>query len=267
MTSRRIFWAAMGALAAVALGSTARADVVIGNFETGVDGWGSVTGPGSPTYASVTAAADAAHSPVTLGTHALKSTTAAGGFWGPNTGNLVAQYGITTMEQATGISYDLTMNAADLFTGSNDASNFAQSNAVSFSLFGTGGSLGSNTVNNFGQKTAAQVSMTDSLNPTKQSQWNGVDGTRHITWSFASFTVTDPTDGVTKTYSQILAAHPDVPWDLQINFVEQIGDNSGAGDPGSFYFDNVVLATPLPEPASLTLIGLAVPALLRRRRV
>jgi hypothetical protein len=149
-----------------------------------------------------------------------------------------------------------------------------------YSIFGTGGSLGTSTVNVHGQETVAQGGATDILTPTSgtgtttvsnanRGTWSGVDGTHHMTWNLGGFTATDPTDGVTKTFGALFAAHPDVAWNVLIQLPEQTGDNTPDGAPGdagrpTFYFDAMTLVTPTPEPASLG--GLALLSLLGLRR-
>jgi hypothetical protein len=92
--------------------------------------------------------------------------------------------------------------------------------------------------------------------------------------------MTDPVDGQTKNLAQMMVAHPDIQ-DVKFSFVQQTGGGSPVG-PGSFFYDNVRLLNgsgsslsiignfePVPEPGSLILTALAVPAIIgtiRRRR-
>lgn len=230
-------------------GATAPAGAaVIGDFETAaLDGWGADGGPGTPTLSQGTLGA-------TLNSSSLKSVNPQGGFWGPATNNLITSHRADLTNAAT-LSVDVTMIGTQISGDGSAFNGFAQSNELAVTLFSNGG------VNVFSQQNWAAAGVSDSLG--QNAQWNGVDGTRTLVWNLTKFTGTDPSDGQTKTIAQLLAAHPDIV-DAKVAFVEQFG--SGVA-PGAFYFDNVQLVgSGVPEPASLGLLALAVPALALRRR-
>lgn len=240
------------ALVGASLGLVATSHaVLIGDFEDStLDGWGSDGGPGSPTLSQSTTG-------VTHGGSSLKSVIAQNSFWGPATGNLITLHR-SDLQNATTLSFDLTLNGADLNGGSGSYNGFAQSNEMAITLFSP--SSGSN-LSLFIQKNWTAAGVSDSLN--QNAGWNGVDGTRKLTWDLTKFTAVDPTDSQTKTVAQLLAAHSDIS-DAKIAFVEQFNGTSAIG-PGAMYFDNVSL-NPVPEPASMAVLGLGALGLLRRRR-
>jgi hypothetical protein len=257
-----IRWA-LAAAVALAVAPAARAQV---------DMWGTDGGPGTPptTYTSQSAFG------VTTGTNALQATTPQGGFWGPSTGNLLNQGFLSAMQNATTISFDLTLIGTQINGGANFAG-FAQSNEMAVQLFSnSGGSLPSG-ISLFVQKNFAAANGTDTSG--QSATWSGVDGTRTITYDLTQFTATDPTTGSTETIGQILMNHPDIQ-DGKIDFVEQVG--GGTAPNANFFFDNVRLLDAggnnlatigdfeaVPEPSTFALAGLAVPALIgmvRRRR-
>jgi hypothetical protein len=235
-----------------------------------LDMWGTDGGPGTPTLTSQSAFG------VTLGTNALQATNPQGSFWGPSTGNLIGQGFYNQLKNATTISFDLTMIGAQINGGSGNFNGFAQSNEMAIQLFSNAGGSFPTQLNVFSQASFTAASGTDSLN--QGAGWNGVDGTRTLTYSLAAFTGTD-TDGMTKTIGAILAAHPDIA-DAKISFVEQFGSGTTTVGPGNFFFDNVQLTgpggstiignfEPLPEPSTMALAALFVPplaAVIRRRR-
>jgi PEP-CTERM motif len=242
-----------------------------------VDGWGTNGGPGTPptTYTSQSAFG------VTLGTNALQATTPQGSFWGPSTGNLVAagpQNAYSALANATQISFDLTLLSAQINGGSGAFNGFAQSNELAIQLFSAAGGTFPTQLNIFEQQNFTNAGISDSLG--QNAGWNGVDGTRTIKFDLTKFTGTD-TDGATKTIGAILLAHPDMQ-SAQIDFVEQAGNGTTTVGPANFFFDNVRLLDsggntlaiignfePVPEPSSIALAALAIPALVgavRRRR-
>lgn len=249
----------LGFAALIVLGLTSASfgQVVIGDFENGsLDGWQPAPGqPDNPTLTSVPGSTTTPPSN-TLGDSALQVTVNSGGFWGPISQNLVATPDLrNAFINATSISYDMTMIGSELAGGAN-FNGFAQSNEMT---------INSNLGGTFSQhafSTAAGDS--DSLN--QNAGWNGMDGTRTLTYNLANFKVTDPTTKANETYQQYVAAHPELT-DVRFWFVTQFG-NGDAAPTGNFYFDNVVLngVTSVPEPASIGLLSLAAAALILRRR-
>lgn len=239
------------ALALFGAATFVQAQTTIGDFETSsLDGWGSDGGPGSPTLSQGTVG-------VTSGSFSLKSTIAQGGFWGPSTGNLVSISNI--LANSTQLSYDLTLNSADINGGSGNFSGYAQSNELSIQLYSP--SSGSN-INLFIQKNFSTAGISDSSG--QNATWSGVDGTRHIVWDLTKFTATDPHTSTTKTVAQFLNTYSDFT-DIKINFVEQTGGGTPVG-PTSFYWDKVQLnANAAPEPITFGILGLGALAIVCRR--
>lgn len=234
----------------VATTSFAQVPVLIAGFEdASLDGWGSVGGPGSPTYSQ-------SNIGVTQGSFSLKSTNPQNGFWGPSSGNLIP-VNRDNFINATSLSFDITMIGSEINGGSGSFDGFAQANEISISLF----SAVAPGVNIFAQRGAFGA-LTDSSG--LNGQWSGVDGTRTHTWNLLAVTAVDPTDGLTKPVGQIAANHPELEL-IRINLVEQFGNGTATVGPGSFFYDNVRLNV-IPEPASLALVGLLLPALALRRR-
>ena len=233
-----------------------------------LDGWGTDGGPGSPTLVSQSAFG------VTLGANALQATSPQSGFWGPSTGNLIAGGFYNQLKNAATISFDLTLIGTQM-NGGNAFSGFAQSNEMAWEMFSNPGGTFPSTLNVFSQVNFTTGLGTDSLN--QNAGWNGVDGTRTITYNLSTFMGTD-TDGVSKTLLAILTAHPDIA-DTKFSFVEQMG---GGTAPGNFFFDDVKLLDsggttlavigdfePVPEPSSFALVALVAGPLVgvvRRRR-
>ncbi len=226
---------------------------VIGNFETGtLDGWGSDGGPGSPTLSQSTTGA-------TLGSFALQSATAQGGFWGPATGNLIGEGFGGALQGATTLSYDLTLNNSALNGGTAGFNGFAQDNELAITLFGNAGAL-----NLFIQANWSAAGISDSSG--QSAGWNGLDGTRHLVWDLTKFTAVDPADSQTETVAQILAHNPGIT-DAKIAFVEQTGNATASVGPAVFYFDNVQLnGVPEPTMAALVLLGGCLMPIARRWR-
>ena len=161
-----------------------------------LDGWGTDGGPANPTLTSQSTFG------VTLGNFALQSTIAQGGFWGPSTGNLIAQGHRADLQRATTISFDLTLLSSQINGGSGNFTGFAQSNELAYEVFAPSGTPSlPNGINLFVQRNFATGNGTDSLN--QNGGWNGMDGTRTIKFDLTQFMGTDPTTGTMKTLSLI----------------------------------------------------------------
>jgi hypothetical protein len=253
-----------------------------------IDGWGNDGGPGVPPTTMTSQSTFG----VTLGTNALRTTNPQGGFWGTSTPNLVSTdivanplgSQLSALQSAARVSFDLTLLSAQINGGSGNFSGFAQANEMAVQVFTAantpsfGTSLGGSPFNQFIQRNFTSGNATDTLG--QSATWSGVDGTRTLSWDLTTFTMTDPVDGQTKNLAQMMVAHPDIQ-DVKFSFVQQTGGGSPVG-PGSFFYDNVRLLNgsgsslsiignfePVPEPGSLILTALAVPAIIgtiRRRR-
>lgn len=236
-----------------------------------LDGWGSAGSVGNPApvYSQSTTLG------VTVGVGALKTVNPQGGFWGPSTGNFTGTPSYNALRDATTLAFDVTMIGTEMSGDGSNFSGFAQTNELSIQLFSNPGGTLPNGINLFIQRTWAASAGTDSRNHA--AQWAGDDGTRTITYELAGFSGVDPTDNQTKSVAQLMTEHPDIQL-AKINFVQQMG---GGVAPGAWYWDNVrllnaggtTLATignfePVPEPTSLALSALALPAMvaIRRRR-
>jgi hypothetical protein len=246
---KRLLGAALAAGLAIGLTSTASAQV-IGNFETAaLDGWGSDGGPGSPAYAQTSAYG------VTLGSSALASTIAQGGYWGPSTGNLYAEGYGNALFASTTLQYDITFDNRSLAGdpgGSVYYDQWAQDNDMSISLYG-----GSGLLNLFLQANNMSGGPLYTDSSGHGGQWAGVDGTRTMTWNLNGFTTTDPNGifGGTLTAMQIAQDYASIGKlsDVKFNFVEQMGVSATQVGPGTFYFDNVQL-NGVPEPATIAML-------------
>lgn len=250
MHARRNIGVCLAATAMIGLGNIASAQTVIGNFETAaLDGWGTDGGAGSPSLAQGTVG-------VTLGNFSLNSTNLQSAYWGPTTGNIIAD--AAAFENSTQLSYDLTLDA--LYINGGSFSGYAQDNALAIQIYSptanAGGVLNLFIQENFG------AGDTDSSG--QNATWSGVEGTRHIVWSLSNFTATDPNTNTTKTAAQFLQTYGAQITDLKIDFVQQVGGGTATSD--SFFFDDVALnGSPAPEPATMALLGLGAAALIRRR--
>jgi hypothetical protein len=232
----------VGGLAHISFGQ------VIGNFETlSLDNWDTAGTYGTAPVLSQSTIG------VTLGSYSLASQVAQGAYWGPATGNLATEGLLGDLETASTLSYSLTLNSVALNGGSGSFSGYAQDNAVAINLWDNTTA----TSYNLQEAFSTGAGDTDSLN--QNAGWNGVDGTRTLTWNLSSFTA----GGL--TVSQIIAAHPGDSFNsCYITFVEQAGGGSPVGGP-TFYFDDVQL-NQVPEPTSLALAGLGVAGLFGLRR-
>lgn len=245
--------AAAASLAALSIAGAAQA--------AGPDGWDDIaSNPPTVVLTPVTGIG------VTHGTQSLRAEVPQGqnAFWGIMSPNIVDQL----KAGATGLSYDETLNGQELnggaFGGGTDDSfnGFAQSNELAVVIAAPAGG--------FIQQSFAAANGTDSLG--QGAGWNGVDGTRHITWDLTTF----------KSGGMSLAdfINANSATDARIWLVTQGGDSNGNVGPMRFYFDNVALSggtggttvigdfEAVPEPASLAACGfaLAIPLLRRRHR-
>jgi len=208
------------------------ASVNIGDFETvTLDGWGT-----DGTFNAPSPALSQSTVGVTSGSFSLASQNPAANFWGPATGNLIGEGYASALQNASTLSYDLTLDSSALNGGSGSFNGFAQDNEIAITLYGNGGAL-----NMFLQQSWGAAGVSDSLG--QSAGWNGVDGTRHLVWDLTKFTATDPIGGGTKTLAQFVAAYPSIV-DSRIGFVQQSGGASNTVGNPIFYFDNVRLEGP-----------------------
>jgi hypothetical protein len=224
---------------------------VIGNFETpALDNWDTDGTYGTPPTLSQSAIG------VTLGSYSLASKNAQGSYWGPATGNLITEGLIGSLETASTLSYSLTLDSVWLNGGSGSFNGYAQNNAMAINLYG--GTVP--TSYNFQEAFSTGSGDTDSSG--QNATWNGVDGTRTISWNLSSFTV----GGL--TVAQVIAANGGVSAfsSAYVTFVQQTGGASAPVGGATFYFDNVLLTQPVPEPTTIALTGLGIAGLLGIRR-
>lgn len=245
--------------------------VVIGDFEAGsTDGFNpSPSAPAGATAVSVpgtgqTLGGFPLPASNTLGANSLEVQVAQGGFWGIRSRNLVsAPADRQALIDNSSLAFDLTMSGVGLSGGNASYAGFAQSNELAVTMFAPDGpdADANPDINLFIQRNFGTGGGTDSMG--QNAGWNGQDGTRTISYNLGLFTADDPTTPAAdpKTVAQLIADHPELV-EVTLWFVAQSGGDPNAGD-AHFFFDNVRL---VPEPASLGLLGLLAPALLRRRR-
>lgn len=256
MGSRKVFVLFFGLVAVLALASSSYA-VVIGDFEdAGKDGWAPAGGGTDSAPAAIG---------VTLNNGSLQVNQPQGGFWGDKTQNLADGGALqTALHNAQKFQFDETMIGTELHGGDGPGfSGFAQSNEISITLFSPGplnvGPGAGNGLNLFGQQSFNAIVASDTKNHA--AQWAGDDGTRTITWNIGLLQFDDPNipGSQFKTIKQFMDDYPGIN-DAHIWMTAQLGNDNTATLPGRFYFDNVQLI--VPEPATLVLIGLALPALI-----
>ena len=205
---------------------------------------------------------------VTLDTASLKVDVPSGVFWGMQTGDILP----LLAGGAETFSWDMTLNNIDLNGGTWETgsgqdfySGYAQANEMAVVL--------TNQAGTFIQRNFTTGGATDSLG--QNAQWNGVDGTRTITFDLTTFTTNSMT---VADYINSVNGDGDTTNDVtgaRIWMVTQWGNDGtilGDGTP-DWYFDNVRVGDtvignfePIPEPGTLALLGLALPALAMRRR-
>jgi hypothetical protein len=174
------------------------------------------------------------------------------------------------LTNATTLSFDLTLLSAQINGGSGFFSGFAQSNEVAVQLFAPSGGPLPTGLNIFSQRNFTTGGGTDTSG--QSATWSGVDGTRTITFNLTTFTGTDPVTNTSQTLSQLLTTYGAQITDAKISFVEQTGGGTPVG-PANYFFDNVQLIgpsgptiignfEPVPEPSSMALMAVAVPAVI-----
>jgi hypothetical protein len=144
------------------------------------------------------------------------------------------------------------MNSSNLNGGSGtyDPTNFAQANELA--LEGYGHDSSNNVINMFIQLNFTLAGISDSSpGGTNKGTWNGIDGTRRLTWDLTQFTVsglqgTNVGGGVTNgtTWMQMIAMYPGIT-DAKLTVVEQTGGPNGdyphnypGGVGPTFFYDN-----------------------------
>jgi hypothetical protein len=200
----------------------------------------------------------------TSGTRYLAVNMPQSQFWGQRSRNLVTDpLDRAAMIDNPFLEYDMTLNGMALSGGNPSFAGFAQSNEIAITMFAPDGpDPDSNAdINLFIQRNFTAAGVSDSLGLA--TQWNGVDGPRHIVWNLNAFTENDPTTPANdpKTVSQLLTDHPEIV-ELTIWNTAQAGNDPNAGN-ADFFFDTYQVT---PEPGSLSLAALLLPGLLRRRR-
>jgi hypothetical protein len=245
-----------GILAAGAIGaaSSQAAAYDLATFESGLQGYNPTGGGITTTSLIAGSQPGSSASDATTPTNVLDVNVPQGGFWGARSRNLVTDPNDrAAMIANSTLEYDMTLNGVALSGGNASFAGFAQSNELAVTMFSPGG------INLFIQRNFGSGGATDSLN--QNAGWNGVDGTRHITWNLSLFTADDPMTppGDIKTVAQLMADHPELT-EVTIWNVAQSGNDPNAGN-ADFFFDTFRLT---PEPGSMALLVLLGPALMRR---
>jgi hypothetical protein len=270
MLRRRAAVVLAAATLTLAAAGTALA-VPIGDFEGGsLDGWD--VAPSAPTGKSIASVPGTGQTlggqPLppsnTSGTNSLEFIGPQNGFWGPRSRNLVAApVDRNALATSNRLQWDETMSGVGLSGGNAGFTGFAQSNEVAITLFAPDGPDADTNpdINLFIQKNFTAANGTDTK--AHGAQWAGDNGTRTLGWDLTTFTADDPTTVAVdlKTVAQLVTDHPEIV-DSHIWMTAQAGNDPNAGD-AHFFFDNVQL---VPEPATLGLAAMALPAMLRRRR-
>jgi hypothetical protein len=249
---------ALAAVGAMGLAQAGFAQYNLADFESGAQGY-NPTGGGITTTVIVAGSQPGSNvGDATTPTHVLDVNVPQGGFWGPRSRNLVTDPNDRAALIANNrLEYDMTLNGVALSGGNPSFAGFAQSNELAITMFAPdpGG------INLFIQRNFGSGGATDSLN--QNAGWNGIDGTRHITWNLSMFTADDPTTSAAdiKTVAQLIADHPELT-EVTIWNVAQSGNDPNAGN-ADFFFDSYTLT---PEPGPMALMVLLMPSLLRRAR-
>jgi hypothetical protein len=192
---------------------------VIGDFETGFDGWVAAW-EGSPVLAQSTTPGT-----VTVGSNSLAVKLGAGGYWALQYNAPAVPASMTNAK----LKFDLTMIASE-WTGGNWTK---VADKVAFNSDGTSGWVEWTTSTAIDRVTLAATG-------TDWGPWSG-DAKKTFTLDIPSYNSTGA------TWFQIIIA-------MQQNPITGVGN---------FYFDNVQL---IPEPATMSMLGLGVLAFLRKRK-
>ena len=168
---------------------------------------------------------------VTNGTGSLRIALPQGGFWGARTPNVINQL----KAGATAFTYDLTMIGTELNGGSvgppgdpdQSYTGFAQGNEISVQV-------GSEWF----QKHISTGAGEDDTG--RSGQWNGIDGTHHMTWHLDQWATAVSLNGV--PFATALADPANT--DARIWITTQGGNDPAVQGPMRFYLDNVRITTP-----------------------